>query len=111
MRWIGLALAAISIVGCRATPPEIARKLPSSYTEGERVFDARLKQRFPVGTKADDVATDLRQQGFSVQSDGDGGHATFSDKAPIVQSVWNVGWKSNGGQITEVWGIYGGRGP
>jgi hypothetical protein len=105
---------ALALVGCGSacSPiPEIGRDLPSNYLEGERVFDARLKAKFPVGTDAYALAEELKRQGFLVRNEAEGGSATFSDKRFPVSSVWNVGWEIKEGRITRIWGVYGGRGP
>jgi hypothetical protein len=111
VRILLLSFLACSLVGCRPSVPEIGRDLPSSYEEGERIFDARLKRRFPIGSAEGDLVAEAERQGFSVVRSDHGSFATFSNKAFPVQSVWNIGWKAKDGRIEDVWGIYGGRGP
>ena len=53
----GVASAGLAI-------PEIARDLPVNFAEGEQVFDARLKARFPVGTMELAVIQELERQRF-----------------------------------------------
>lgn len=91
--------------------PEIARDLPATYTEGEQVFDARLKARFPVGTEESAVIGELKRQGFSINEGQHGPFATFIERKLIVSNVWNVGWEAENGSISKLWGVYGGRGP
>lgn len=91
--------------------PKIARDLPATYDEGERVFDARLKARFPVGTEESAVIGELERQGFSIKEGQHGPFATFIEKKLIVSNVWNVGWEAENGTISKVWGGHGGRGP
>lgn len=91
--------------------PEIARGLPATYAEGEKIFDARLKARFPVGTSETDIVEELKRQGFSISEGPRGRFATFIEKRLVVSNVWNVGWEADNGMLSMVWGIYGGRGP
>ncbi|MXP29609.1 hypothetical protein GRI58_12360 [Porphyrobacter algicida] len=106
-----IALLAAGCGSARSPIPEIAQGLPNNYSEGERVFDARLKARFPVGTSTNALAEELTKQGFSVTTQINGGGANYTDKGFLVSSVWNIGWKAQGGRITDIWGVYGGRGP
>jgi hypothetical protein len=91
--------------------PEITRDLPATYAEGERVFDARLKARFHVGTAESAIIEELERQGFSINEGPHGRFATFIEKKLIVSNVWHVGWETENGAISKVWGVYGGRGP
>jgi hypothetical protein len=96
---------------CGSKVPQLARDLPSTYTEGEKVFDARLKAKFPPGTDEDKLVEALSGDGFKILVSPTGRFATFSDGRFPVASVWNIGWKTDAGKVTEIWGVYGGRGP
>lgn len=85
--------------------------MPATYVEGEKVFDARLKAHFPVGTEESAVVEELGRQGFSINEGPSGRFATFVVKRLVVSNVWNVGWEADNGTISKVWGVYGGRGP
>ena len=111
MRFSALFLAALSLAACCARVPEIARDLPTNYAAGEKVFDARLKAKFPAGADVRTLAGTLEAQGFTVRTDDRGGHASFNDKRFPVANVWNIGWDAKDGKMTQIWGIYGGRGP
>jgi len=89
----------------------MARDLPSRYAEGERAFDARVKDHFPIGSEEAKLIVEVERQGFSLVTNEHGSFATFSDNKFLVQSVWHIGWKANDGRIEDIWGIYGGRGP
>lgn len=109
-------LAAAFVTACglpigRAQIPEIAQGLPPNYAEGEQVFNARLEDRFPVGTAEGALVEELKRQGFSIKDGSSGQFATFIEKNMIVSNVWNVGWEVENGTISKIWGIYGGRGP
>lgn len=109
-------LAAVFATACEGRNgapeiPAIARDLPATYTEGEQVFDTRLKARFPVGTSESAMVKELKRQGFSINEDSHGRFATFIENGLVVSNVWNVGWEADNGTISKVWGVYGGRGP
>ena len=109
-------LAAAFVTACgvpsgRAQIPEIAQGLPPNYAEGEQVFNARLEDRFPVGTAEGALVEELKRQGFSIKDGSSGRFATFIEKNLIVSNVWNVGWEVENGTISKIWGVYGGRGP
>lgn len=103
--------SACGVVTGAAEIPEIARDLPTTYAEGEQVFDARLKARFPVGTAESVVIQELKGQGFTINEGSNGRFATFIEKRLVVSNVWNVGWEADNGTISRIWGVYGGRGP
>ena len=102
---------ACGVASGAAGVPEIARDLPATYAEGEKIFDSRLKARFPVGTSETDIVEELKRQGFSINEGPNGRFATFIEKRLVVSNVWNVGWEADNGTLSKVWGIYGGRGP
>ena len=104
-------MTACGVASEAAQIPEIARDLPATYTEGEQLFDARVKARFPVGIAETAIIKELERQGFSINEGSHGPFATFIEKKLIVSNVWNVGWEAESGTISEVWGVYGGRGP
>ena len=115
-RFVLAGLAAPMLAGCGAEPqlPEIARGLPSNYAEGEAIFDARLKSRFPVGTQEEKLVNELSRQGFPIppvrDSQGNA-YSEFTRSDFIFQTIWSVRWRAEDGRIAEIWGVYGGRGP
>ena len=111
IRLLALVLAALSLAACGAKVPEIARDLPTNYAAGEKVFDARLKAKFPAGADVRTLAGTLEAQGFTVRTDDRGGDASFSDKRFPVANVWIINWEAKDGRLMRIWGIYGGRGP
>jgi hypothetical protein len=98
-------LLACALIGCGANPPEIARDLPRDYAQGERVFEDRLKQRFPISSNEADLVAELMRQGFEMKSSRDARYANFSDDAFPVTTVWRIIWKASDGKITEISGI------
>lgn len=111
MRHPALFTVALSLVACGPKLPEIVRDLPSNYAEGQQVFSSRLKTRFPIGSQEGNLIEILRNDGFEVADSHHDRFATISDKGFPIANVWHVGWQAEGGRITKIWGIYGGRGP
>ena len=111
MRWPIFFLLIYSLAGCGPKVPPIASGLPQNYKEGESVFNARVKKAFPSGTEEGRMIAELTAQGFTMLSSDRGQFATFSDKRFPIETVWHVGWNASEGQVTNVWGVHGGRGP
>ena len=101
----------LAVTACGSKVPELAQDLPSNYAEGQQVFDARLKAKFPPGTDEAKLVEALKNDGFTVSESSNEHFATFNDGSFPVASVWNIGWKTDAGRLTEIWGVYGGRGP
>ena len=89
--------------------PALGRGLPSNYVEGEKVFDERVKAKFPIGMSEAHLLEELRTQGFSVRSDperADFKTATVT-RGLIFRNLWSVRWRARADQIEDVWGVYG----
>ena len=89
--------------------PALGRGIPSNYAEGEKVFDARVKAKFPTGTSEARLVEELQNQGFVVRTST---HITDCRSATITRGLifkhlWSVRWRAREGQIDEVWGVYG----
>jgi len=112
MRCVFLSLVGGSLLsGCGSGGPEIGRGLPAKYAEAEPLFDQRVKDRFPLGTDEKRLIEELKNQGFEVLPTYDGVKDATFKRGWIVQTIWSVRWRANGNQVTEVWGVYAGRGP
>ena len=93
--------------GSKATP-EIGRDLPAEYADGTRVFDQRVKQRFPLGSSEQAMVEELERQGFRRSAAFSGVEdATFTRDELITETLWSVRWRAQAGRITEIWGVYG----
>ncbi len=102
----------ILLFGCNPAEPEIGRGLPTGYAEGERLFDRRVKEMFPIGTSEERLLEELQKQGFELLPAFDGvNDATFTRDNWIFQTIWSVRWRAEEGRIKDIWGVYGGRGP
>ncbi|MEH6759524.1 MAG: hypothetical protein V7676_18795, partial [Parasphingorhabdus sp.] len=59
--------------------PELGRKLPSVYSQGEIEFDRRVKEKFARGTSEVHLIAQLQNQGFLVnQTKSDWNSATIT---------------------------------
>lgn len=90
-------------------PPVIGRDLPSNYAEGEKVFNDRVKAKFPIGMSEAELLKELRRQGFSVWSDPDKADFKMATvtRGLIFRNLWSVRWRTKANQIEDIWGVYG----
>lgn len=89
--------------------PALGRNLPSNYAEGEKVFDARVKARFPKGMPEGDLVRDLRSEGFALSApahEADCFSGTIA-RGLIFRRIWSVRWRARADRIEDVWGVYG----
>ena len=87
--------------------PTLGRGLPSNYAEGEKVFDRRVKARFPKGMLEADLVAELRDQGFSVGRDSADCKSATKPRGIIFRTLWSVRWRARADRVEEVWGVYG----
>ena len=89
--------------------PFLGRGLPSSYAEGEEVFDMRVKAKFPIGMSEAQLVEELRKQGFSTgsMSKATDWKAATITRGVILRTIWSVRWRAPAGRIEEVLGVYG----
>ena len=88
--------------------PALGRALPSNYAEGTRVFDKRVKAKFPIGMSEALLVEDLRRQGFAIRSDPrnvDHKSAAII-RGLIFRTIWSIRWQARAGRIEDVWGVY-----
>jgi hypothetical protein len=87
--------------------------LPNDVPEAEAAFDARVRARFAIGTAEDVLISEIAEQGFKLTYRAmDGLHdATFYRRRFPFTTLWSIRWKSEAGRITEIWGVFGIRGP
>ena len=99
MTWLSLRL------------PDLVDKLPPNVQEAVQMFDARVKERFPVGTSEEGLRAELHKQGFQLSSAYHGFQdATYRRRFPFRVS-WSVRWKARRGRVVDVWGAEGTRRP
>lgn len=90
--------------------PSLLEKLPESKTEADQqIFQARLAERFHVGsTEVDDLIDELRNDGFTVDADKD--IATYERSAGISDKCRrsaNIRWsRGEGDELATITGGY-----
>ena len=99
------------LTACQQNVPEIGRDLPTK--NAERTFDQRVKSHFPPGTDETRLAAELRNQGFrqGMPYEGVQDASYIQRHFPFFQTIWSVRWRARNGKVTEIWGVYGSRGP
>jgi hypothetical protein len=81
--------------------------LPSKYVEGTKVFDERVKARFPIGMSEVNLIQELRNQGFSIDRKYFDHESATITRGLVLRTIWSVRWRAKAGRVEEVWGIYG----
>ena len=108
--------ASVALASCglgKPAVPEIGKGLTQSAVEGQEAFDARIKDRFAVGSPVDLMVSELRKQGFEESAFEKEKFRTLdyrNDRFP-VHTLWSVRWREEQGKITEIWGVFGHTGP
>ena len=108
--------ASVALASCglgKPEVPEIGKGLTQSAVEGQEAFDARIKDRFAVGSPVDLMVSELRKQGFEESAFEKEKFRTLdyrNDRFP-VHTLWSVRWREEQGKITEIWGVFGHTGP
>jgi hypothetical protein len=106
MRFIRALFAPGSPLSLQRTP-QIGKDLPIKYLEAELIFDARVKERFPLGTREAEVVRVLEEQGFVRTTTSRGvASATFTRNDVVMKTIWSVRWRVAHGLITEIWGVH-----
>jgi hypothetical protein len=110
----GLALLLILLAsGCAVRIPDLGRNLPSDFADANHAFDARIQDRFPIGSSEAALLTELEQEGFVV-SDSTVDPATYKSVAIYdrpglpCRLTWRVFWSSEDSKISAISGHYGG---
>jgi hypothetical protein len=108
-----LILAALSFAAGRMTlgariVPEIVATLPNDESEFSREFDARVRERFPVGTSQDKLIGYLVGANFVPDWPQGGANASmFVFNGLICDRIARVLWRADAaGNLTSVSGAY-----
>jgi hypothetical protein len=108
-----LILAALSFGAGRMTPgarivPEIVATLPNDESQFSREFDARVRERFPIGTSQDKLIGYLVGANFVPDWPQDGANASmFIFNGLICDRIARVLWRADAaGNLTHVSGAY-----
>ena len=104
-RTVVLALSLLTLLSACDRPPPLARGLPLSFGPTQ-YFDARLKKRFPIGSDASKLMSELRIEGFEIN----GGREPYQFSARYevhdlaCRESWAVYWAAEQGKIATIGG-------
>jgi hypothetical protein len=106
------AVLLLSACGNGKPTPQIAEGLPK-VPGPTSDFDARLKQRFPIGSGESELVAELRAEKFSIKeirdpSTGYRRTAYYESTSFACKETWTVNWDAEQGQITGIKGISSG---
>jgi hypothetical protein len=111
-----LLLATVSFCAGRFSSfrplPEIVATLPGDESEFSREFDARIRERFPVGSSEDKLVDFLASESFLPDwRRRDHPNATFFVQSGLIcQKIIRVFWNADAvGALTNVRGSYESR--
>jgi hypothetical protein len=102
-----LALCAtLLLCACASPTPPIAQGLPKTFGPTSD-FDARIRQRFPVGSDEGRLISELRAENFAIAEIHDPSSqyrrmAHYQSHALACRETWTVRWASDQGQITGI---------
>ena len=99
---------ALLLCACRAPVPPIAQGLPRSFGPTPE-FNARIKQRFPIGAAESPLIAELRAEHFDIAEIHDSGtlykyKATNDVQDFPCRETWTVIWVAENGKLTGIEG-------
>jgi hypothetical protein len=110
-------LLCLCLCGCSSEPP-LAVGLPKpEYNEysDDYYFDARVKQRFPIGSDEQKLVAELRAEKFKLYEyhDSSGRYdyqheADYRGRGGLAEPcdyVWAIWWSAREGRLTEIKGF------
>jgi hypothetical protein len=102
----------ILLAGCAVQVPPIGRNLPSSSIDENHAFDARVQERFPIGSSEAALITELEHEGFTlsdskVEPEIYKSMALYDRPGLPCRRTWRVLWKSEDAKISAIAGHYG----
>lgn len=108
MMAVTLAMVAL-LSGCSDRTPPLGRGLPKTFGPAP-YFDTRIKERFPIGSDAAKLASELHNERFKVKGAGIPGQFSaryeFLDMDMACRESWTVHWTAEQGKIAAIGGTY-----
>jgi hypothetical protein len=104
-------LLLILLAGCAIRIPPIGRHLPSTFVDENHAFDARVRERFPIGSSEPALVAELEHEGFTL-SDSKIEPETYKSIALYdlpglpCRLTWRVLWNSDDAKISAIAGHY-----
>lgn len=91
--------------------PELARDLPSKFTEGNSVFNDRVQNKFGGNQKETAIVEELRKEGFTIfdgVNEAGRRQAILKGGNFVCNLRWEVSWLvDKDGMISDLVGKYG----
>jgi hypothetical protein len=86
----------------------LGRGLPETFGPAAPYFDTRLKERFPVGSDATKLVTELRNEGFAVKGAREPNQfsARYQAHGLVCKKSWTVHWTAEQGKIAAISGSH-----
>lgn len=100
----------VLLSACSDRAPPLGHGLPETFAPNAPYFDTRLKERFPIGSDATKLVTELHNERFKVKGAGIPGRFSaryeFLDMDMACRESWTVHWTAEQGKIAAVGGRY-----
>ena len=97
---------------CSNPTPPIAEGLPKTFGPTPD-FDARMRQRFPVGSAENKLITELHTENLAIEEIHDPSsqyrRAAYESHVFPCKETWTVWWSAERGQIISIEGRYSGQ--
>ena len=105
---MGLSFGAGRMMLSARIMPEIVATLPNDESQFSREFDARVRERFPIGSSQDKLIGYLVGADFVPDWPQDGGNASlFIFNGLICDRIARVRWRADpAGALTHISGAY-----
>jgi hypothetical protein len=99
---------ALLLSACASPTPPIAQGLPKVFVPTSD-FDARIRQRFPIGSSEGSLITELRAEKFTITeiqdpSDQYRRRAYYESQNFPCKETWAITWAADQGHITAIQG-------
>ena len=106
-----LALCGGLFSGCAYSIPPLGRDLPATVDQTRVEFDARVRNRYPVGSDEQPLVAELRKERFKLAEDlgkpnADRLSAVYESNGLACRLRWAVYWAADQGKITAISGEY-----
>jgi hypothetical protein len=106
-------LCAMVVSACSSPTPSLGRGLPRAFGPTS-AFDARIKERFPVGSEESRLLAELHGERFATTETQDLSKPYRFSALYVAQSIacretWKIQWNAERGRIVGIEGWYSGE--
>lgn len=98
----------VLLSACSDRAPPLGRGLPKTFGPSDPSFGTRLRERFPIGTDAVKLTTELRNEGFVVSGSREPGKfsARYEAHSLVCKESWAAQWTAEQGKIAAIDGSH-----